>query len=367
MTYPSRLQLPKSQRAQSILTELTSLQAQFADGLDDLSIEYGDGSKLREVSWLRDGGQHGGGWRREVTNTGILNRASLNISTIHYDDRPDKPLRSATALSCIIHPQHPRAPSLHTHISWTDVKAGRGGWRLMADLNPALVNEAHRRRFLERVGDSLSTCAPEMLADAIIQGDRYFYIPPLERHRGVAHYYLEQWSSGSDETDLEVALSFGARVIETYLELLNDTLGACTPPTQGERDRQLHYHSVYFLQVLTLDRGTSSGLLVHDQNDAGILGSLPQQVDPALLRSWCDRLPAPQNLLLSKLIERLPAPAVDERASILSPAVRVALAQEVRAHYRAHPEALALQARGAILPPTVVHHTGPDESDSQGL
>ena len=367
MTHPPRLQLPKSQRAQSILAELTSLQTTFANGLDHLSVVHGDGAKLQEVNWLRDEGHHGGGWRRESTNTAILNRASLNISTIHYDDRPDKLLRSATALSCIIHPQDPRAPSLHTHISWTDVKTGRGGWRLMADLNPSLVNEVYRRRFFERVGDSLSTCGPEALADAIAQGDRYFYIPVLERHRGVVHYYLEQWSSGSDETDLEVATGFGARVIETYLELLNETLRAHTPPTQAERDRQLYYHSVYFLQVLTLDRGTSSGLLVHDQNDAGILGSLPQQVDPALLRSWCDRLPTPQGLLLSRLIDCLPSPEEGGRASVLSPAVRVALAQEVRAHYRAHPEALALQARGAILPPTVAHHTGADESDSQGL
>jgi coproporphyrinogen III oxidase len=32
------------------------------------------------------------------------------------------------------------------------------------------------------------------------------------------------------------------------------------------------------------------------------------------------------------------------------------LAQTVRAHYRAHPEALQLQARGAVLPPTVANH-----------
>ena len=70
--------------------------------------------------------------------------------------------------------------------------------------------------------------------------------------------------------------------------------------------QQLAYHTLYFFQVLTLDRGTTSGLLVHDQNDLGIMGSLP---------AWVDR-----------------------------------------AHYRAHPEAVALQAAGDVVPPTVATH-----------
>jgi len=37
--------------------------------------------------------------------------------------------------------------------------------------------------------------------------------------------------------------------------------------------------------------------------------------------------------------------------------VRASLAQVVRSHYRAHPEALALQASGNIIPPTVANHS----------
>jgi len=37
-------------------------------------------------------------------------------------------------------------------------------------------------------------------------------------------------------------------------------------------------------------------------------------------------------------------------------AVRKQLAAIVRAHYRAHPEALALQAAGDVVPPTVANH-----------
>ena len=74
------------------------------------------------ASWLRDDGRHGGGERQETSDlhkAGLFNRASLNTSHVQYDDDETRPLRSATALSCIIHPNPPRVPSLHTHISWT--------------------------------------------------------------------------------------------------------------------------------------------------------------------------------------------------------------------------------------------------------
>ena len=42
-------------------------------------------------------------------------------------------------------------------------------------------------------------------------------------------------------------------------------------------------HSLFF-QVLTLDRGTTHGLLAHGDNDVGTLGSLPNFVSK---RDYC--------------------------------------------------------------------------------
>ena len=47
------------------------------------------------------------------------------------------------------------------------------------------------------------------------------------------------------------------------------------------------------------------------------------------------------------------APVVD-----VDDAMRLRLVQVVREHYRANPEALAHQARGFVLPPTVANHRG---------
>lgn len=343
---------PQSAKARRVCAALEDLQARFAAGLDGLSDRYGDGQHLAPASWLRDAGRHGGGHRREATETALLNRASLNISSIHYDDVPTKRLRSATALSCIVHPQHPRAPSMHMHISWTELRSGAGGWRMMADLNPSIPVEADRARFVEAMREGLRGAPDGTVEEALAQGDRYFAIPAMGRHRGVAHAYLEQWNSGDAEADEALAARFGAAVIDAYIGLVDGALAPGQAPTSEERDAQLEYHSLYLLQVLTLDRGTSSGLLVHNQNDVGILGSLPNRVDRARLSAWADRLPTPQDQLLRALVEVLP----DATPSTLSPDVRAALAQVVRAHYQAHPEALALQARGDVLPPTVANH-----------
>ena len=79
---------------------------------------------------------------------------------------------------------------------------------------------------------------------------------------------------------------FGKGVIDSYLEILQSALATYPDADDAARAEQLAYHTLYLFQVLTLDRGTTSGLLVHDQNDLGIMGSLPARVDRDLLASW---------------------------------------------------------------------------------
>lgn len=351
---------PSSPRAAETLALVTALQRALAVRLEAAAERAGDPRPFEPVRWLRDDGRHGGGTRLVCGDTRVFDRASINISAIHYDDLPDKRLASATALSTIVHPAHPRAPSMHMHLSYTELRApaaereadpqaaGRGYWRMMADLNPAIRDDAAAQRFRA----ALREAAGEHYAPGAEQGDRYFYIPALDRHRGVTHFYLEAHDSGDFDTDRALAARIGEAVIEAYGVLLDDAYRRHAEPAYDERAMQRRYHTLYLFQVLTLDRGTTSGLLVHDQNDVGILGSLPSHIDRALLAGWRDRLPPPQDALLDRLLAALP----DADPCPITPDVKRALAAAVRAHYRAHPDALALQASGSIVPPTVANH-----------
>lgn len=329
---------------------LSSLQTSFVNGLEGVC----DDVQFEKTSWLRDEGRHGGGSRYSTGDNDYFDRASVNVSQIHYDDLPDKKLDSATALSTIIHPRHPRAPSMHMHISWTEMKdevaesgRGRGYWRMMADLNPSIENSDDTEAFRE----CLKNVAPSQYDEASAQGDRYFYIPALVRHRGVAHFYLENYRSDDAQADMDLAKAMGSAVIDCYLGILRQRI---TSDEVSDIDAavQLAYHSLYFFQVLTLDRGTTSGLLVHDQNDVGIMGSLPSHVDKSLLLSWRERLPAPQGALLDRILMALP----DGETSLVDTGVKIAVAGAVREHYQLHPEALQLQATGDVIPPTVENH-----------
>ena len=114
---------------------------------------------------------------------------------------------------------------------------------------------------------------------------------------------------------------------------------------------QTAYHTLYLYQVLTLDRGTTSGLLVHDQNDVGILGSLPPSVDTQLLASWRLATPAPQDTLLGAIIEVL-----EETEGAVTSACKPRLASLIRRHYRAHPEGLKMQAGNPNVALAADHH-----------
>lgn len=324
------------------------LQSHFVDSLNELSRTLGSNKPFSPVEWFRDGGAHGGGVRYESADEQLFNRGSVNYSQVHYDDDATKKLSSATAISTIIHPQNPLVPSMHMHISWTQMRDGSGYWRVMADLNPSNPDPSDTELF-EKM---LQEAGGRYYEEGSAQGNRYFYIPALGRHRGVSHFYLENFNSGDEVADQNFALSFGKKVIDTYIGIIRTAMIERSQYDEAARSKQLEYHTLYLLQVLTLDRGTTSGLLIHDQNDVGIMGSLPSHVDKKLLQSWVGKLIGVQNDLLQVIVDTLgegDTVLVDEK-------IKSALANMVRQHYKQHPQAIALQASGDHIPSTVNNH-----------
>ena len=340
--------MPTSQRAKDALTLVSSLQSRFVEGLEKIASQFGDPVTFELTEWHRDAGTHGGGSRYSAPECTFFNRGSVNVSQIHYGDLPDKKLDSATAISTIIHPANPHSPSVHIHISWTEMKDGKGYWRIMADLNPSVVHEEYRDAFT----DTMRSAAPDQYEEASAQGDRYFFIPALGRHRGVTHFYLESYFTNDPDADHALADTFGKAVIDSYLDILTRASTDYPDYDEEAKSTQIAYHTLYLFQVLTLDRGTTSGLLVHDQNDLGIMGSLPAEIDHDLLASWNEKVEEPQQDLVRGLADAFTGsgvvPVTDE--------AKLRLASTVREFYQSKPEALSLQAAGNTIPPTVDNH-----------
>jgi len=341
----------KAKSTQAIEADILAkgLQLYFVNKLNKISEIFGSSKKFEEVKWTRDAGKNGGGSRFEARDLEVFNRASVNVSQVHYDDDKDKKLSSATAISTIIHPQNPNVPSMHMHISWTQMRDGHGYWRIMADLNPSIKNEDDKVQF----DAMLKKSSVKYCVEGTLQGDRYFNIPVLERTRGVSHFYLEDFNTNNFQTDKTFAKMMGENIIDSYINIITKDIKNNPTYTSAEKEDQLAYHTLYFFQVLTLDRGTTSGLLVHDQNDVGIMGSIPSHINRELLALWVQLTPKPQNELVLSLLNVLPneiPTPIDERT-------KRKLASCVREHYKKYPEALSMQASGAVVLTTVNNHS----------
>lgn len=340
------MNMSKSQDAIKAYEIVRTLQKRFVDKLDDLSAKFGENKKFQEVNWLRNNGVYGGGSRFETRDEILFNTASVNVSQVHYDEDLTKSLQSATAISTIIHPKNPNVPSIHIHISLTSFKDGNSYWRIMADLNPSLENMEDKKIFDE----SLKQISKENYEEGTKQGEKYFFIPALNRHRGVSHFYLENYKSEDKQKDFDFALEFGKTVINTYINIISNAFETRKTFCVQDIKKQLDYHTLYLFQVLTLDRGTTSGLLIHNENDVGIMGSLPKFVNKKLLISWIGNMEEIQKTLLENIIN-----SIDDNG-VINTQTKEKLAQVVRNHYKNNPDALKYQASGTVIPNTVNNH-----------
>ena len=149
---------------------------------------------------------------------------------------------------------------------------------------------------------------------------------------------------------MHFALDFGKSVIDTYIDIISNAFETRKTFSVQDIKKQLDYHTLYLFQVLTLDRGTTSGLLIHNENDVGIMGSLPKFVNKKLLTSWIENMQTPQNELLENIIASI------EDNGVINAQIKEKLAQTVRKHYKKHPDALKYQASGNTIPNTVNNH-----------
>ena len=210
--------MAKSANAIKAYQLVSILQKRFVDKLNFLSSTLGENKNFEKVVWFRDNGIHGGGNRFEARDNVLFNTASVNVSQVHYDEDETKSLQSATAISTIIHPKNPNVPSIHIHISLTCLRDGSSYWRVMADLNPSLQNDEDKEVF----NNSLKELSNETYEEGIKQGDKYFFIPALNKHRGVCHFYLENYKTQNESDDFLFAQNFGEGIIDTYINIIEN-------------------------------------------------------------------------------------------------------------------------------------------------
>lgn len=324
----------QSEEAKEVKLLFSGMQVYFVSKLNALALQFGEGRACKSVIWEYDKGIHVGGKRYESRDKSLFDQASIHV----YETG------STSVFSATIHANNPHVPSLHLSVSWEKMNEEKGFWHLMADLNPSILNEAALDQNI--FSETLKKATGELYAEGAKQGDIYFNIPVLRRHRGVSHYYLENYNTGNFEEEKAFILAFYESVIDCYLSIFSAKLMLHLTYTNEKKEEQLAYHTLYFFQVLTEDRGTRSALLQHDKNDLGILASLPSHINRDILSLWVEKMSAPHDLLLSQILKVLPKEVptpVDEKC-------KKQLANIIRKHYKKYPEVFSALPNGEISP-----------------
>ena len=264
-----------SKESREVMELMRGLQSLFVEKLSKVSVgEKDDGDNpFQEVVWTRRGPKGedwGGGVRYQTKNSKIFDRASVNVSAVHYENRKKCPVDSATALSVILHPKHPYAPSMHFHISYMEPRGDskESYWRMIADLNPSRSSPSSLVVFQ----DAIQHCSPAHLQQGLYEravefGDRYFYIPALRRHRGASHFFIGKLKETQDvehEDALKLASCLAEAAIKAYTHVVQKEIDSNPSVTVTDRIAQLSYHTMYTFQVLTLDRGSCSCVRARD-------------------------------------------------------------------------------------------------------
>ena len=181
----------------------------------------------------------------------------------------------ATAVSVIVHPRNPYAPTAHMNlrlflVETDDAQTEASHWHFGGgfDLTPCYP-------FLEDVRhwhETAREAAGEHYAEMKQACDEYFYLPHRGETRGVGGLFFDDWSEGGFNATLELAKAIGNAFANAYLPILRRRLDM----PWGEREERwlLIRRGRYAEFNLALDRGTRYGLQSGRRVES-VLASLP--------------------------------------------------------------------------------------------
>lgn len=176
----------------------------------------------------------------------------------------------ATAISLIVHPRNPYAPTTHANLRFFIVEADDPVWYFGGgfDLTPYYGFEDDAVHWHEQARAATGEHYPALKAAC----DDYFYLPHRQECRGIGGVFFDDWIEGGFETSFAFVRSVGDHFLPAYQPIFEKRAG--TPYGDRERDWQLYRRGRYAEFNLAIDRGTRYGLQSGRRVES-VLASLP--------------------------------------------------------------------------------------------
>jgi coproporphyrinogen III oxidase len=179
----------------------------------------------------------------------------------------------AAAISLIVHPRNPYAPTTHANLRFFLVEAETPVWYFGGgfDLTPYYGFEedaVHWHRTARTAAGAHYTALKEAC-------DAYFYLPHRQECRGIGGLFFDDWTEGGFETAFAFTRSIGDHFLPAYEPIVRRRIAM--PYGERERDWQLYRRGRYAEFNLVIDRGTKYGLQSGRRVES-VLASLPPLV-----------------------------------------------------------------------------------------
>lgn len=179
----------------------------------------------------------------------------------------------AVAISLIVHPRNPYAPTTHMNLRFFLVHAEEPVWYFGGgfDLTPFYGFEEDARHWHEVA----RTAAGDHYGALKAACDEYFFLPHRQEPRGIGGLFYDDWTEGGFEASLEFTQSVGDAFLPAYQPILERRRE--TPYEERQRAWQLYRRGRYVEFNLVWDRGTKYGLQSGRRIES-VLASLPPLV-----------------------------------------------------------------------------------------
>ena len=178
----------------------------------------------------------------------------------------------AVAISMIMHPRNPFAPTFHANLRFFSVNNEHwhfGGGFDLTPFYPFAEDVLHWHRMAKAACDPYGEDLYPRFKDWC---DDYFYLGHRKEPRGVGGLFFDDWNEGGFEKSFALTKSIGDHILPAYLPILERRKD--TPYGDNEREFQLYRRGRYAEFNLAIDRGTAYGIQSGRRIES-VLASMP--------------------------------------------------------------------------------------------